>query len=442
VYAFIPSTRTAVLQRPRFLAISEFGPRSLVYHEGRAFRVVRAKVPANRRAENGALATDTLLICSECGAGHSEATSERCHACGTSLSAAERLTNVFRIDNVETAPSARITANDEDRQRQGFEVQTIFQWPSDEFGRRRSTFVADAEGAKLFDLDYGARTRLQRINKGLRRRKEKSIHGFMINPQTGRWTRDANSPDDNSGDPAKPADQRIVPLVEDYKNALLARPAIELDLSGMATLVHALLRGLEIAFELEEGEILAEPLPNRDDRKAILIYEATEGGAGVLNRLVSDPARLAEVAADAIALMHYEEDGSEAKDACVAGCYRCLLSYYNQPDHPLIDRRHEGALGVLRALTKGTVDGSEPPSGTNDSWEGAIRDWGLPAPQTRQINGVTCSLVWPDHGLVAVTGAAPAGFDQQAAAAGLDLVTLPSDPPAQPPAELLSHLKA
>src|SRR5262249_54975636 len=30
------------LQRPRFLALSEFGPRSLVYHEGRAYRVVRA----------------------------------------------------------------------------------------------------------------------------------------------------------------------------------------------------------------------------------------------------------------------------------------------------------------------------------------------------------------------------------------------------------------
>ena len=25
--------------------------------------------------------------------------------------------------------------------------------------------------------------------------------------------------------------------------------------------------------------------------------------------------------------------------ACVAACYRCLMSYYNQPDHELIDRR-------------------------------------------------------------------------------------------------------
>ena len=37
--------------------------------------------------------------------------------------------NVLRIDNVETRPAERITANDEDRQRQGFEIQTVFAWP-------------------------------------------------------------------------------------------------------------------------------------------------------------------------------------------------------------------------------------------------------------------------------------------------------------------------
>ena len=29
-----------------------------------------------------------------------------------------------------------------------------------------------------------------------------------------------------------------------------------------------------------------------------------------------------------------DKEGAE----CVKGCYRCLLSYYNQPDHELIDR--------------------------------------------------------------------------------------------------------
>jgi hypothetical protein len=34
--------------------------------------------------------------------------------------------NVLRIDNVETIAAERITANNEDRERQGFEIQTVF----------------------------------------------------------------------------------------------------------------------------------------------------------------------------------------------------------------------------------------------------------------------------------------------------------------------------
>lgn len=42
-----------------------------------------------------------------------------------------------------------------------------------------------------------------------------------------------------------------------------------------------------------------------------------------------------------------EEQDSDGKPLCEAGCYRCLLSYYNQPDHTLIDRRDQGAGGLL-----------------------------------------------------------------------------------------------
>ncbi len=40
---------------------------------------------------------------------------------------------------------------------------------------------------------------------------------------------------------------------------------------------------------------------------------------------------------------------------CVAGCYRCLLSYYNQPEHEIIDRRNEEALDILIALAKSDI---------------------------------------------------------------------------------------
>src|SRR4029077_7390828 len=54
LYAYVPAaggalSKPAYLQRARFLAIAEFGPRSLIYHEGRAYRVYKAKLSPETR---------------------------------------------------------------------------------------------------------------------------------------------------------------------------------------------------------------------------------------------------------------------------------------------------------------------------------------------------------------------------------------------------------
>ena len=448
LYAFIPATkRAAVLQRPRFLAISEFGPNSLIYHEGRAYRVVRAKLPAHGRLDDGKLATTSLILCAECGAAHADDKLERCHACGASLAGVDRLDNVYRIDNVETAPSSRITANDEDRQRRGFEIQTVFQWQFEKGAPDIRTLTLRSGGQPLLLLDYGARAKLSRINKGLRRRKSKSINGFCIDPMSGRWVKDTlNGGDDDDMDVTIPKSQRIVPIVEDHKNALLVRPGPNFDERQMATIQHALLRGIQIVAELEEGELLGEPLPTRDDRKAILLYEATEGGAGVLNRLVSDPRRTAEIARQALNLMHYDfplQGGGvkERHDACVAGCYRCLLSYFNQPDHNLIDRRDPEVIAFLCQLAEPEITQAEAVEVTS-SWLNAIRQWGLPSPSSRKIDGLVHELYWPTFQVLAVSGRAPDGLAAACADLGVDLVELPDSPGEAPPSELAKLLGA
>jgi superfamily II DNA/RNA helicase len=442
LYAFVPATkRAAVLQRPRFLAISEFGPNSLIYHEGRAYRVVRAKLPAHGRLDDGQLATTTLILCGECGAAHADDKIERCHACGASLAGADRMDNIYRIDNVEAAPSARITANDEDRQRRGFEIQTVFQWQVDRGAPDTRTLTIRSGETPLLYADYGPRAKLSRINKGLRRRKTKSINGFCIDPTSGRWVKDAlNGGDDDDTDVTSPKSQRIVPIVEDHKNALLLRPAGALTDRQMATLQHALVRGIQITAELEEGELLGEALPTRDNRNVILLYEATEGGAGVLNRLVSDPDRMAEVARQALSLMHYDppydsEGLKEREDACVAGCYRCLLSYYNQPDHELIDRRDPDVIRFLCALadpdTSETVDGPSV-----SPWHEAVRRWGLPAPKTREIGGIVYDLYWDRFGALGAVAPTPE-LAALCVELGIDLIELPAMPGDEAPAALV-----
>jgi superfamily II DNA/RNA helicase len=448
LYAFIPATRrAAVLQRPRFLAISEFGPNSLIYHEGRAYRVVRAKLPAHGRLDDGKLATTSLILCAECGAAHSDDKLERCHVCSASLAGVNRLDNVYRIDNVETAPSSRITANDEDRQRRGFEIQTVFQWQFEKGVPDIRTLTLRSNGEPLLQLDYGARAKLSRINKGLRRRKSKTIYGFCIDPMSGRWVKDTlNGGDDDDMDVTVPKSQRIVPIVEDHKNALLVRPLPHFDDRQMATLQHALLRGIQIVAELEEGELLGEALPTREDRKAILLYEATEGGAGVLNRLVSDRRRMAEIARQALDLMHYDlpaGDGGlkERADACVAGCYRCLLSYFNQPDHNLIDRRDAEVTTFLRQLAEAEfVDAG--PADVVSGWPSAIRRWGLPAPSSRKVEGTVYDLYWPSFQVLAVLGHVSDGLASACADLGVDVVQLPDVPGEAAPRELIELLGA
>lgn len=447
LYAFIPASKGAVLQRPRFLAISEFGPNSMIYHEGRAYRVTKAKLPAEGRLDNGQLATSALILCPECGAAHTDELQERCHACGTSLGGAERLDTVFRINNVETAPSERITANDEDRQRRGFEIQTLFEWSVQNGEPQIRSAVLRSGDEELMQLDYGAAARLLRINKGLRRRKSKSICGFFIDPNSGRWLKDpANGEDDDGlGDPTQAKAQRIVPMVEDRKNALLLQPRVPLSTEEMATFQHAFIRGIQLVFELEEGEILGEPLPTRELRNVILLYEATEGGAGVLNRLVADPVKVAEVAKASLALMHYEppfETGNlhETEDACVAGCYRCILSYFNQPDQELIDRRQEAVLDLLCELAKAEA---VIPAATisDDPWVQALVNWGLPAPTGADICGTRHRLFWPALSVLAIPGGPSSDLADEAAALGiLDVITLPLEPGGEPPADLAAAL--
>jgi very-short-patch-repair endonuclease len=168
--------------------------------------------------------------------------------------------------------------------------------------------------------------------------------------------------------PDRTPPQRILPYVEDRRNILILRPhpALgELSVASLTTLQYALKRGIESVYQLEESELMAEPLPTRDNRRSILFYEAAEGGAGVLTRLATEPDALADVAAEALEIMHYARPPSgqpwaksalsevlddEGQSICEAGCYKCLLSYYNQPDHAIIDRRDQAAEGLVLDL--------------------------------------------------------------------------------------------
>jgi superfamily II DNA/RNA helicase len=462
LYAYVPAVgaggpKAAYLQRARFLAIAEFGPGSLIYHEGRAYRVYKAKLPAGVRSEEGGrLATSTIFVCDECGAGHEQDEPERCHVCASPIAGIHPIRNVMRIDNVETKPAERITANDEDRQRRGFEIQTIFAWPRrDGLLDVASAIATDSDGP-ILRLDYASGATISRLNKGLRRRREKSILGFGIDPATGRWV-GGEIQEEGTPAPDEPIKQRIVPIVQDNKNAALIRVFGDpLSDSAMATLQHALARGLDLVFQLEEGETLTEPVPTRDKRRAILAFESTEGGAGVLGRLTSEPQALARVARAALELMHYQgidnaiaaSDPSlltiDSKSDCVKGCYRCLLSYFNQPDQEFIDRNDSDVLLILLRLARSKVvpTKSTREEESTDPWLNAFKNWGLPAPHGKPLvlDGTSIRFVWPEHRVAADIGPFADQVNGCADALGYAVVALPKAPSDAPPADLAGLL--
>ena len=454
------------IQRARFLAISEFGPQSLVYHEGRAFRVDRALLKEAGDRDDGYLSTKARALCPSCGASHDGEHPERCHVCSTALSKSVPLTNLYKIENVGTRPAERITSNDEERKRQGFEIQTTFSFDASSYTASMS--VTDDEG-DIITVDYAQAAYISRINKGLRRRKDKSQIGFFINPKTGVWV---GQPKDDGSDEERPdkLTQLIVPLVEDRKNALLIRfdeewfaeLGKESD-KTLTTLQHALARGIEAVFQLEEGEILVEPTPSRQDRRALLFYEAAEGGAGALGQMISEKDSIALVARKALEIMHFEASSFEAakKDVsaliqkpqveCVAGCYRCVLSYFNQPDHEHIERRDEDMQKMLLRLAFSTTS---PPQETRRdpapmdgvSVTSAIvvtDDFILPQLDNDPliIAGQSIKMVWRKKRIVALDDEHITDELQSALTAkGVTLFSLPPDPNQR--AVVMDQLKA
>jgi very-short-patch-repair endonuclease len=355
--AYIPARRRRstvsdeFLSRPRFLAISEFGPRSFVYHEGSRYVINRVILPVGQ--EDGAEApvqTISAKQCPDCGYMHSlegGATVDECRFCHSALG--EPLRNLFRMQNVSARRTERINSDEEERARKGYDLRTGIEFA--EVNGRPSFRVAKVsdDATTLATLTYGERATLWRINLGWARRDPAAGHGFRLDVERGYWARSADDTDPD--DPMSPRVEVVVPYVEDRRNALVVRPSA-LSVGDnkhrralAAALQAALKNAIQVRYNLEDSELAAEPLPSRDNARIILLYEASEGGAGVLRRLIDDPDALGEVARAALELCHFDPDtgvdrhrAPGAAEDCVAACYDCLMSYTNQPDHLVLDR--------------------------------------------------------------------------------------------------------
>src|SRR5690606_20459511 len=109
-----------------------------------------------------------------------------------------------------------------------------------------------------------------------------------------------------------------------------------------------------------------------------------------LTRLANHRDDLALVASNALQLIHYrapqsgvwtlddlpslEQTDELGNHQCEAGCYQCLISYFNQPDHEHINRRNADALKLLVALANPQVQpvANRPRTGAATTPEDAL----------------------------------------------------------------------
>ena len=266
--------------------------------------------------------------------------------------------------------------------------------------------IQGQNGEALGSFTYGQAAKLYKINKGWNRRSDRARLGFQVNPLTGAWVSGENDEEPRNNAPQRQEHgpvQTIVPYVQDTRNILIFQPAtLAVDnVTFMATIQAALKVGITRAFQVEDSEIAVEPLPDMEDRRCLLIYEASEGGAGVLHSLVENPKRLAQVAEEALIAMHYAvqageltdtEEDKELSKRCNKGCYRCLLSYTNQMDHGHIDRHNEAARTLLLELLNARYgpqeptmpeqeDSSDNPDTPEKRWKRALDARELPEPE-------------------------------------------------------------
>ncbi|BBD58010.1 DEAD/DEAH box helicase domain-containing protein [Nostoc sp. HK-01] len=325
VRAFIPTDEGGeFISRPRSVALREFAPSNIIYYEGSKFMVAKTKMPV------GGADYQRVNVCFKCGYFHEGIASSRdtCENCGAKLADSKNnkalLTRLLSMETAIAWRRERITCDEEERLKYGYNVTTHFRYDKQ---KRQSATVKTANGTELLRLKYSATADIWHINRGLNKKKSEE-KGFKLDIKTGIWGESKN-------DSAKDSIHTDVNLmVNNTCNILVVEPLnVPTDNreAFITTLQYALETAIQAVYKLEADELDSERL---GDGKYLLFWEAAEGGAGVLSQLLEKPEAFQKIADAALDICHFQE----AKDSCVQACYECLLSYRNQFDHALINR--------------------------------------------------------------------------------------------------------
>ncbi|MDZ4874745.1 MAG: hypothetical protein CLLPBCKN_004141 [Chroococcidiopsis cubana SAG 39.79] len=328
VRAYIPAGDAGrFVSRPRVVAIREFAPSNVVYYEGSKFQIAKMRVPVG--GIEGKYVR--VSVCPSCGYFHEgdDSLRDTCENCGAKIVADRdgnpgKLNRVLEVETMITRRRERITCDEEERLKYGYNVTTHFRYAPQ---KQEIATVIAADGTQLLQLIYGETAKLRRIDRSLRR--DRTERGFKLDAATGVWG------DRSTNETSQENLQTEVNLmVDDTSNILVVEP-VNIPTGNseafLVTLQFALERAIQAVYKLEADELASERL---GQGQHLLFWEAAQGGAGVLSQILEDPDAFKRLANAALDICHFLQE----KQSCTKACYQCLLSYRNQFDHPLLDR--------------------------------------------------------------------------------------------------------
>jgi superfamily II DNA or RNA helicase len=397
---FLPTSDTSgeFVSRPRSIAMREFGPLNVIYHNGRKYRVNQLVVQdAESMLSQAKLSKKAGYFL-----GPDQKDLEICPFSGLSLADnanKEHLHNLVEMAESRAEEIDRITCEEEERISRGFDIRTYFAVDGGHFERVRKAVARSSESA-LLNLRFIPAARLVHVNSKWRSQQS---DGFPMGLISGDWRSSPPGPESNVKE-----EFRLVKLwTSNVADALHIEPIQPLGLKapGVVTLEHALKRAIESAFQVEPNEIgvvtVGDPAaPN------ILIYESAEGSLGILSQFVENIETFHRVIERAIELCRFDDDDYKGPAS-----YDDLLSYYNQRDHKVIDRHLiKDALEKLRICSieianpeyasyedqyQSLLRGIDPSSSTERKFIDHLYDNGLRLPDAaqRRVDGI---YVQPD----------------------------------------------
>ncbi len=426
-----------ISQRAAF-GLTEYAPGNRVYVAGRKLNVRRVRFVDGAK-ENPRDQTRTYRYCERCTYATENPFATTCPYCDSD--GGDRLLRTGEYIDYrygQALSSEFITDEDEYRSHESYDLATYvapLETPAD---HERHEHLARSVGP--LEVTYTRRRQIQIFNRGLAETADTPAHGFMVCLVCGTYHSPAEQRRDERGRPLElgtghalfcpvagwPSSGRDrkeshgdLPEVEphlhlrvelegDLVEIALPPPVAEEHVRGQAawvvTLAHALKLGMELDMYVEQREIGHFTIlrqPPTGPELSLAFYDTLPGGSGYLGRLFE---RFGEVAA--VAHHHL------ATCSCERACYRCLMQFWNQRDHGLLDKRL--VLPTLALLAQGTSTTPAPSVSQRERFDSTVeamlfqhlRGAGLPRPRVREVlrdpNGqgiLQMDLCWPDREL-------------------------------------------